>query len=185
MLSSGCPGCGQIGPCALRPLTSISMMSPVLRPCLSASFGLIRTALSQHRFDDRLGRFLKPRIVGAAAVVDQGIAPEDHFHQRRCRRRCSADAGTAPALARHVLRRHAVFAATNPSCTALRQAVSKSPLHLPLPVLADDVVARGFGGANQRENKLVLALAVVQRRDQWLNDARRSVEGPRVSPFSR
>src|SRR5208283_1170259 len=55
--------------------------------------------------------------------------------------------------------------------------VEVAALHLALPVLANNVVARGFGGANQREDELVWTLGVVQRRDQRLDDGACAVEG--------
>src|SRR5690242_5191396 len=56
-------------------------------------------------------------------------------------------------------------------------------LDLPLPVLANEVVTRGFGRSNQREYEFVLTLPVVERRDERLNDRCCAVEGAHIAPF--
>ncbi len=123
MALSGCPGCGQIGPLTLRPLTSISMMSPVTSPDFFAWLGLMSTPLSQQKFMTGFGvscsqallARLPSKISGSGRnMTSMAFAPTPFV------------AGISPPFGATVFAGSAVFA-MKPSFSALRHAVSKSP----------------------------------------------------------
>ena len=77
---------------------------------------------------DRLGQLLQPAHIVPAAVVDIRIGPEDDFERilrRRAWAQCTLSA-VLPGAAFAVLSK--AVSAIQPSCSALRQPVSKSPL---------------------------------------------------------
>ena len=53
---------------------------------------------------------------------------------------------------------------------------------LRLPVILDDLMPGGVGLSGEQRDQLVRALAVVERRNQRLHDADRTVVGARIAP---
>src|ERR1017187_9905755 len=130
---------------------------------------------------DRLRGLLEPAIVGPTAVVDHRVATEDDLHRL----------AITPVVARLDVPTLGGDALRPQRRVGYETIVQRfAPLgfeiptrHLALPVLANDVVARGLRGTDQGKDEFILALAVEKRRNQRLHDAVGSVEGPGVSPL--
>ena len=102
--------------------------------------GTYQHAIVPAKIHDRLGRFLQPAVVGAAAVVDHRIAAEDDFHHLR------ADAVGGRNIA--ALRRNRLRGKRSVGDVAVIQRLAPGgvevALDLVLPVFANDFVARGI-----------------------------------------
>ncbi len=138
---------------------------------------------------ERPRQLLQPAVVGEAAVVERtGRAGR----RSRARRRAAGAPGRSlePVGLRASRPSAARSAVPGDDAVVHRRAartLSKSRRAvLALPVLAHEVVARSRrAGRRAGRQDLVRRLAVVERRDQRLDDRRRAVVGARVAPRSR
>src|SRR5208337_4457133 len=111
--------------------------------------------------NERLWRLLQPGIIGAAAVVDHRIAAEHDFHIAAAVARCPTLVACGwrqggrrnPAFRRYALRRERSIRHEAIVYRLAPSGVEVAALHLALPVLANDVVARSLGRTDEREDQ--------------------------------
>ena len=130
-------------------------MSPSVSFWSRAIFGTDHGRVAPDQFRDRVRRFLQPAVVGEAAVPGRRAGIEADFDSRPPPLSFRPPAPRPVSSRRRVtLIGSTVFeAATTPSCSALRQACSLSPVNCASQIILDDVVGLGeLAGGHPRHD---------------------------------